>query len=53
MGCGRDGVCSGGHGLTGLVRGRIDWVGGSLNGLQTGRCMLGRTWIDRIGAGED
>ena len=24
MGCGRDGVCSGGHGLTGLVRGRID-----------------------------
>ena len=27
MGCGRDGVCPGGHGLIGLVRGRIDWMG--------------------------
>ena len=27
MCCGQDCVCSGGHGLSGLVWGRIDWVG--------------------------
>ena len=41
MGCGRDGVCSGGHGLTGLVRGRIDWVGRSIGWVADGTAFAG------------
>jgi hypothetical protein len=45
MGCGRDGVCSGGHGLTGLVRGRIDWMGGFIERVADG-AVYARTGMD-------
>jgi hypothetical protein len=45
MGCGRDGVCPGGHGLIGLVRGRIDWMGRFI-GCVTDGTVFARAGID-------